>query len=217
MSSRKRKHRASPTAGGLNDRLLHIQAYEAEVRRGPTLARSLEASGLQTGEALIKHPTGETEIWLDRCVRSIPTLRNQNLVYPMRPGTVTDIHGTFTFGLLRVLLPCFLILLPWGTPTHFQSVRYDVRLILDSLSTFHGPGERRSPSPSGWSDLPSDTEHTFFFCHAEAEEFRRDKRRRLLESAREERLRALEQLEAADEPQEMCWASDEEVCVSETL
>lgn len=102
MSSRKRKHDASPTAGDLNDRLLHIQAYEAEVRRGPTMARSLEASGLQTGEALIKHPTGETEIWLDRCVRSIPTLRNRNLVCAMRP--VTDIHLTFAFGLLCALL-----------------------------------------------------------------------------------------------------------------
>ena len=35
-----------------------------------------------------------------------------------------------------------------------------------------------------------------------------------MESAREERLRALELLEPTDEPQETCWASDEEVCVS---
>ena len=89
MSSRKRKYDASPTAGDLNDRLLNIQVYEAEVRCGPTLARSLEADGLQIGEALIKHPTVETEIWLDRCVRSIPTSRNQNLVCSMCPGTVT--------------------------------------------------------------------------------------------------------------------------------
>ena len=92
-----------------------------------------------------------------------------------------------------------------------------MRLILDSLSTFQGPGKQRSLSPSGWSDIPSDTEDTFFFCHAEVEEFRRDKRRRLMESAREERLRALELLEPVDEPQETCWASDEEVCVSDTL
>jgi len=34
-----------------------------------------------------------------------------------------------------------------------------------------------------------------------------------MENAREERLRALEQLEPADKPQETCWTSDEEVCV----
>jgi hypothetical protein len=38
-----------------------------------------------------------------------------------------------------------------------------------------------------------------------------------MESAREERLRALEQLEPTDEPQETHWASDEEVCVSDTI
>lgn len=37
-----------------------------------------------------------------------------------------------------------------------------------------------------------------------------------MESAREERLQALEQLELAAEPQETCWASDEEVRVSDT-
>ncbi|KAF9652545.1 hypothetical protein BDM02DRAFT_2771199 [Thelephora ganbajun] len=153
MSSRKkRKHGASPTTGDLDDRILHIQAYEADIRCSPTSARSLEANGSHIGEALIKHSMGDnSEIWLDR---------------------------------------------------------YDARLILGSSST--QPGERRSPSPSGWSDIPSDTEDTFFFGQAEAEDYRRDKRRRLIESAREERLRALEQLEPTNEQQETYWASDEE-------
>jgi len=69
--------------------------------------------------------------------------------------------------------------------------------------------ERRLSSPSGWSDVPSDAEDTFFFSQAEAEDYRRDKRRRLMESAHEERLRALAQLEP-DEPRETRWASDEE-------
>ena len=100
-------------------------------------------------------------------------------------------------------------------PAHSWPIRYDARLILDSLPTH--PGEQRPSSPSGWSDIPSDTEDTFFFGRAEAEDYRRDKRRRLLENAREERLRALEQLEPADEPRETRWASDEEVRVSDAL
>lgn len=102
MSSRKRKHGASPTPpGDLDDRLLHIQAYEADIRCGPTSARSLEASSLHIGEALIKHSTGDTEVWLDRCVGSIPSLRNP--VCSMCSGTVADIRLTFTCGLSRVL------------------------------------------------------------------------------------------------------------------
>ena len=46
-------------------------------------------------------------------------------------------------------------------------------------------------SPTGWDDLPSDTEEMFFFTPVEREDFRRIKRRRLLEQDREERLRAL--------------------------
>jgi len=102
-----------------------------------------------------------------------------------------------------------------GTLAYFKSIRYDARLILDSLSGTH-PGERRPPSPSGWSDIPSDTEETFFFSQAETEDYRRDKRRRLMETVREERLRALEELEPADKPQETSWASDEEVCIGYT-
>jgi hypothetical protein len=95
-------------------------------------------------------------------------------------------------------------------PLTLLAIRYDARLILDSPPAH--PEGRRSPSPSGWSDIPSDAEDTFFFDEAEAEDYRRDKRRRIIASAHEERLRALAQLEPPDEPQETCWASDEEVC-----
>lgn len=102
---------------------------------------------------------------------------------------------------------------PQFTPSAF---RYDARLILDPDSLLTHLKERRSSSPaSGWSDIPSDTEHTFFFSQVEAEDYRREKRRRLMETAREERLRTLALLEPADEPQETSWASDEEVCVSD--
>ncbi|KAG6333476.1 hypothetical protein ID866_5613 [Astraeus odoratus] len=75
--------------------------------------------------------------------------------------------------------------------------RYDVRLLLDSLAPLDGAGVSRLASagrplsPSGWSDLPSDAEDTFFFSPEEIEDYRRDKRRRLLDRGREERMRAI--------------------------
>ena len=71
-STRKRKHDASPTSGDSpDDSLLHVRAYEADICCNPASARSLEANGLHIGEALIKHSTGESEIWVDRYVRYI--------------------------------------------------------------------------------------------------------------------------------------------------
>ncbi|KAI5996945.1 hypothetical protein EDD15DRAFT_2246890 [Pisolithus albus] len=77
--------------------------------------------------------------------------------------------------------------------------RYDVRLLLDVLPTAqdhsdplpNAPSAHRPLSPSGWSDLPSDTEDTFFFSPDEAEDYRRDKRRKLIDHAREERMRVI--------------------------
>ena len=114
MSSRKRKHGANPSTGDLDDRLLHIQAHEADIRCSTTSARSLEANGLHIGEALIKHSTGGSEMWLDRYVRSIPSLPNP--VCSVCSGTVADIHLIFTFGLSRVLLPYLPVLLHWRDP-----------------------------------------------------------------------------------------------------
>ncbi|KAI5121525.1 hypothetical protein M0805_002585 [Coniferiporia weirii] len=71
--------------------------------------------------------------------------------------------------------------------------RYDARLLLAAPLTFTFPNapETTPPSPSGWSDLPSDTEDTFFFAPAEIAAMRYAKRRRLLDDARTVRLRAL--------------------------
>jgi len=110
MSSRKRKHGASPTAGDLDHRLLHIQAYEADIRCSPASAKSLEANGLHVGEALIKHSTGDSGILLDRYVGCISRLQD------CTPGTVTDILLSSTLGLSRISFPRLLVLLPWRDP-----------------------------------------------------------------------------------------------------
>ncbi|KAF9467615.1 hypothetical protein BDZ94DRAFT_1248551 [Collybia nuda] len=88
--------------------------------------------------------------------------------------------------------------------------KYDARLLLDSLPV-HSAGGPEPSSPGGWSDLPSDAEDTFFFSPEEVEDFRRDKRRRLIDRNREERLRArrAEDGEASEE-EEVWGGSDEE-------
>ncbi|KAI6044139.1 hypothetical protein EDC04DRAFT_3138098 [Pisolithus marmoratus] len=104
--------------------------------------------------------------------------------------------------------------------------RYDVRLLLDAIPTVHDHPSLPSPftaaighprplSPSGWSELPSDTEDTFFFSPDEAEDYRRDKRRKLIDHAREERMRAIlardrEREGATGEDSEVWGGSDEE-------
>jgi len=90
--------------------------------------------------------------------------------------------------------------------------RYDARLLLDSLPLPHT--RRSSPEPSspgGWSDLPSDSEDTFFFSPQEAEDYHREKRRRVIERSREERLKALREEDGPQDPPEEIWGgSDEE-------
>ncbi|KAG7085600.1 hypothetical protein E1B28_003151 [Marasmius oreades] len=76
--------------------------------------------------------------------------------------------------------------------------RYDARLLLDreqfeKLQQFREHSQDisdRASSPGGWSELPSDTEDTFFFSREETEDYHREKRRRLLEQSREARLKA---------------------------
>lgn len=68
----------------------------------------------------------------------------------------------------------------------------------------------------GWSDLPSDTEDTFFFSRNEAEDYHREKRRRVIDQGREERLKALRDAEGeeAEKREEDEWGgSDEEVAI----
>ena len=68
-------------------------------------------------------------------------------------------------------------------------------------------------SPTGWSDLPSDTEDMFFLSPEEVEDYHRVKRRRMMEQGREERLRAMKAAEDEVEVHEEDeWGgSDEEV------
>jgi hypothetical protein len=69
----------------------------------------------------------------------------------------------------------------------------------------------RPLSPSGWSDLPSDSEDTFFFSPDELEDYRREKRRRLIDRSQEERLRALATIDGQEEDPDPWGGSDEEV------
>ena len=65
------------------------------------------------------------------------------------------------------------------------------------------------------SDLPSDTEDTFFFSPSEVDDYHREKRRRTMEQDHELRLQALRdtcQDDIDDGPDEDFWGgSDEEV------
>jgi hypothetical protein len=99
--------------------------------------------------------------------------------------------------------------------------RYDARLLLDTLPVyprFTDATKSVPDSPGGWSDLPSDSEDTFFFSPEEAEDFHREKKRRLLDQNREKRLRARRiedgEFSEGEEEEETWGGSDEEVgCV----
>ncbi|KAH9974407.1 hypothetical protein BGW80DRAFT_179775 [Lactifluus volemus] len=84
--------------------------------------------------------------------------------------------------------------------------RYDARLLLDALPTLTtdsptspttsrnnepSPHAQRPDSPGGWSDLPSDSEDTFFLTPSETADLHRTKRLRHLDDLRTARLRAL--------------------------
>ena len=97
----------------------------------------------------------------------------------------------------------------WGNATaHVPHTthRYDARLLLDPqlASKIHDPTLSspdaihtafphpvRPDSPGGWSDLPSDTEDTFFLTPDETADLHRTKRLRHLDALRTARLRAL--------------------------
>lgn len=97
-------------------------------------------------------------------------------------------------------------------PSLIQNLlRYDARLLLDAVSEHASPkiSQSRSLSPTGWSDLPSDTEDTFFFTPNEIEDYRREKRRRLIDQNREDRLRALAETDEGEQS-DLWGGSDEE-------
>ncbi|KIY44661.1 hypothetical protein FISHEDRAFT_67378 [Fistulina hepatica ATCC 64428] len=179
------------------DHHLFIQAHEADIIQGPEAgvsARSLEIrysddGSVQPGSALIQ--------WGVEDVYDLKNLSNACFRSSSVPADLT----AAIFGLLNC---------PYD-PDVACFPRYDARLFLeclpDDLVDSSAP-PLAPPSPTGWSDLPSDTEDTFFLTVEEADDYRREKRRRLLDHSHEQRLRA-RKLEdgAADDP----WGgSDEE-------
>ncbi|KAF9075005.1 hypothetical protein BDP27DRAFT_1316329 [Rhodocollybia butyracea] len=193
MSTRKRKQvpkrerftniKEAPTV----DPALTIQAHEADIIRGPrghVAALSLE----------IRNVEGETLIG-----SALIRLGGDEYVPTAFPGDEPQEDR--------------------GEGSSHEAVwvdRYDARLLLDPhfLSTTNAQAhtsEATPASPSGWSDLPSDAEDTFFFSAEETDDYRRDKRRRLMEQTREERLKA-----RMEEDGEGIWGgSDEEPDESE--
>src|SRR5436309_2294632 len=114
-------------------------------------------------------------------------------------------------------LSCFWAFPPLHLRTLTRTNRYDVRLLLDQLpsasSRTPAPAPTRADSPGGWSDLPSDSEDMFFLSPSEVEDYRREKRRKLIENYREERVRARRAEDGdEDEAEDEAWGgSDEEV------
>lgn len=221
-NSRKRKHpnpTKKPTSTHQDpDPALFIQAYEATIIRGPhakAAARSLEVvqyesdkdppsenqkKGRTIGEALIRwggsRPT---------TVAAFPSDADEDCL--IRDGVDSPVP----------LLP--------EEPAVWVD-RYDVRLLLDVLpppssssssAPPPGPAAPESPTGSCWSDLPSDSEDMFFFSPDEADDFRREKKRKVMERTREERLKARMLEDGVDEDavhhaeEEDVWGgSDEE-------
>ncbi|CAE6361932.1 unnamed protein product [Rhizoctonia solani] len=104
-----------------------------------------------------------------------------------------------------------------------KNYRFDIRLLLESPEKA-AIEDKPNASPHtrndslanvGWDDLPSDSEDTFFLTPKEVNEYRHDKRRKMLEKGRQDRLRALAEEDEANgwgaEPPEALWGgSDEE-------
>ena len=77
----------------------------------------------------------------------------------------------------------------------FFGCRYDARLLLSEYPEYCRSLSNASSitpsSPSGWSDLPSDTEDAFFLSASEIAELQHTKQQKALEDARSSRLSAL--------------------------
>lgn len=118
-------------------------------------------------------------------------------------GTVDQREGV-------ILIPVLPYSALYGCPSRLTPyARYDARLLLDNLPPVISNNDEASDI-LGWADLPSDAEDTFFLAPDEVEDYQRQKRRRLIEQSREDRLRAI----CADDPvdnTEVWGGSDEEV------
>ncbi|KAG9225440.1 hypothetical protein CCMSSC00406_0002943 [Pleurotus cornucopiae] len=237
---RSKKARGDRTVHGSQDTVhepdpaLFIQAYEADLIHGSQAriaAAALEVTDAGAGSGLIRwgedaakrKPRGTTgslnisddayflsgstdtlpSVWVDRVVGS----------YDLRGGTWVRQSHWVPLTSAKVILSPYLVYATLHKPiADADPFRYDARLLLESLPTQSGAvSEARAVSPSGWSDLPSDTEDTFFLDPDEIESYNRDKRRRILDRDREARLRALQELEIANGVEEDPWGgSDEE-------
>jgi hypothetical protein len=95
--------------------------------------------------------------------------------------------------------------------------------LLPTLPSREANVRESSPlSSTGWSDLPSDAEDTFFFSGDEGDDYTRGKKRRRMEAGRAERMEALrlqmaqetkdeEEREQGKEKSEVWGGHDEEV------
>ncbi|KAG2352692.1 hypothetical protein BDR07DRAFT_816711 [Suillus spraguei] len=194
MSHKRKYRKATPTANLVASSTirftpdlfsLSIQAYEATLIRGPqslSTALSLEVPHLPT---LGVHAND-------------PQIGNALIQWGAGTGNFQLLNSDSSF--------------PEASDDRATWVdRYDARLLLDAVPEHASPStsQPRSLSPTGWSDLPSDTEDTFFFTPHEIEDYRREKRRRLIDQNREDRLRAL--AETDESKQSDLWGgSDEE-------
>ncbi|KAJ3988998.1 hypothetical protein F5890DRAFT_175902 [Lentinula detonsa] len=200
MSSRKRKHvsrnkvfpnRMPEGDNTTTDSALYVQAYEADIIRGPrghVAALSLEVRNVEgerdVGSGLIRlggddiSPNSLNDEWDDYTSKG-PSLSNHEAVWVDRR---------------HLILPFIL-----------QNFRFDLSGESTVRQVDIAPS---SSSPTGWSDLPSDAEDTFFLTADEIEDYRREKRRRLMERTRDERLKA--RMEEDGDEEEIWGGSDEE-------
>ncbi|KAG6808588.1 hypothetical protein H0H92_003639, partial [Tricholoma furcatifolium] len=184
---------------------LYIQAYEADIIRGPkaTLAAAaLEPpSGLGAGQttgpgsALIQLPNHSYG-------QKLPSGRGVAAPFPQDLedaiwdfGNGVEITISAEHGIRRSKPDT----VPHGNNDGANSSmiwvdRYDARLLLDpdTALPLSSPTSPAPPSPtnSGWSDLPSDTEDTFFLTPEERDDFQREKKRRRITEMRDARVRA---------------------------
>lgn len=216
------------------DPTLFIQAHEADIVRGPqayAMALSLEATAyedkgklrVKVGDGLIPwhgsanqssrgfEGDGEEVVSLGQTHIQIkqPHEDEDPMWVDRYASSKTHWPETAHGYLIIWVLFCNGLFPPSHPLTSY--CRYDARLLLDSLPTVFRDEPADDPSsPGGWSDLPSDAEDTFFFSPDETDDYRREKRRRLIDQGREARLRAL-QAEEGEDAQEQWGGSDEEV------
>ncbi|RXW23393.1 hypothetical protein EST38_g2436 [Candolleomyces aberdarensis] len=195
--------------------VLHIQAHEADVVHGSTAkarARALEidlSSGTPfPGTALIK-----LEIPSSGDFGTGDTWRNED------EDSVFTLSGARTSGASKQKANT-----AEPKAKEVWVDRYDARLLLDSFTELTVEDklasslELASPSSSsGWSDLPEDSRDTFFLSNAEAEDYHRVKRRRLLDEAWERRLKEREAEEADRITKEVDGTEEDSELSPETL